>query len=73
MQAYEPGCRRSAPVGNGKILGKNNSFDPSPRRAQVRAPGKALPTSVQGRPGISRRRLVIAGSFEVPRSAWARR
>jgi hypothetical protein len=39
----------------------------------VCAPGKALPTSVQGRPAVSRRRLVIAGSFEVPRSAWARR
>jgi len=38
-----------------------------------RAPGKALPTSVQGRPAVSRRRLVIAGTFEVPRAAWARR
>ena len=39
----------------------------------VCAPGKALPTSVQGRPAVSRRWLLIAGTFEVPRSAWARR
>jgi hypothetical protein len=45
----------------------------SGRGAQVRILGKALPTSVQGRPAVSRRRLVIAGTFEVPRSAWARR
>ncbi len=38
----------------------------------VRAPGKALPTSVQERPALSRRQLVISGGFEVPMSAWAR-
>jgi hypothetical protein len=33
----------------------------------VRARGGALPTSVQGRAGGSRRPLVISGSFTVPR------
>jgi hypothetical protein len=32
----------------------------------LRCPGWALPISVPGRPAISRPRLVIAGSFEVP-------
>jgi hypothetical protein len=36
----------------------------------LRAPGKALPTSVQGRPAVSRRRLIIAGGFEIPKSPW---
>jgi hypothetical protein len=34
--------------------------------AQVRTLGKALSTSGQERPAVSRRRLVIADSFEVP-------
>jgi hypothetical protein len=37
------------------------------------APGRALPTSVHGRPAVSCRRLVIAGSFEVPRRCTSSR
>lgn len=29
MQAYEPGCRRSDPVGNGEILGKTTRLNPA--------------------------------------------
>ena len=28
VQAYEPGCRRSDPVGNGEILGKTTRLNP---------------------------------------------
>ena len=35
------------------------------------APGGELPTSVHARAGLSPRRLIIAGSFELPKSPWA--
>lgn len=43
----------------------------SKRSLLVRAPGKALPTSVHVRSAASRR-LIIAATFEVPKSPWAR-
>jgi DNA-binding CsgD family transcriptional regulator len=41
-------------------------------RPQAGAPGKALLTSVQGQPAVSRGKVVIEGGFAVPKSRWAK-
>lgn len=55
MQAYEPGRRRSDPLGNGEILGKTTLLNP---RAQVRArsncsDGQTVVANVSQRHGLA--------------------